>query len=105
MAKAPATNIKITVGKTKVTKATKKKSAKKLNVTLKKIKGATSYQVKISTSKKFKNAITKTYKKYRFTIKKLKANKKYYVKARAIRKYNGVTYYGKWSSVKKVKLK
>ncbi len=103
--KAPANNVKITVGKTKVTKATKKKSAKKLNVTLKKIKGATSYQVKISISKKFKNASTKTYKKNSFTIKKLKANKKYYVKARAIRKYNGVTYYGKWSSVKKVKLK
>jgi len=35
----------------------------------------------------------------------LKKGKTYYVKVRAYRKMNGKTYYGSYSSVKKVKIK
>lgn len=99
------------VGKTKVKKATKKKSSKKIKVTLKQIKGATKYQVKVSSSSKFKKkkTVTKTYKKVKFTFKatskKLKKAKKLYIKARAVKQVYRVNYYGKWSSKKKVKIK
>ena len=104
-------NGKVRVGKTKVKKALKKKTAKKIKITLKKIQGATSYQVKVSIKKNFKNkkklTITKTVKKAKFTIKikRLKKATKYYVKARAIKVVAGKKYYGKWSSRKKVKIK
>ena len=86
---------------------TKKKSAKKASVVLKKVKGAKGYQVKISTSKKFKSKATKTITtaKVKFVVKKLKANKKYYVKARAYKVVNKAKVYGKWSAVKQVKNK
>ena len=84
-------------------------ASKKAKITLKKISGA-KYQVKVSTTKKFKkkNTVTKKkVKKAKFTIKSKKiANKKVlYVKARAYKVVNGKTYYGKWSKVKKVKIK
>lgn len=102
---------KIVVKKTKVRKAIKKKAAKKIKITLKRITGASSYQVKVSIKKKFNNkkkiTITKTVKKATFTIKikRLKKAKNYYVKARAIRVVNKKKYYGKWSNRKKVKIK
>lgn len=103
-------NQAVKVGKTKVKKATKKKGTKKVKISLKKIKGASGYVVKISTSKKFKGkkkTITKKFKKNKiiFKSKKLKKDKIYYIKARAFKKVNGVTYYGKWSNPKKIKLK
>ena len=39
------------------------------------------------------------------TIKKLKAKKTYYIRTRIYKKISGKTYYGKWSSVKSVKVK
>ncbi len=101
----------VVVKKTKVKKAIKRKSAKKIKITLKRIKGASSYQVKVSIKKKFNNkkkiTITKTVKKTIFTIKikRLKKSKNYYVKARAIKVVNKKKYYGKWSNRKKVKIK
>lgn len=95
-------------GRALIKKAVKKKSAKKASIKIRKVTGATGYQIKLSTSKKFKkgkNTITKNFKKNKFTVKKLKVNKKYYVKARAYKKVNGKKIYGKWSKVKKVKLK
>ena len=94
----------VKVPKVKIKKATKKRSAKKLKVTLKTAKGVKGYQVMISTSKKFKKAKVKNYKKAKFTIKKLKANKKYFIRVRAYKVINGEVYYGKWSN-RKVKLK
>ena len=94
----------VKVPKVKIKKATKKRSAKKLKVTLKTAKGVKGYQVMISTSKKFKKAKVKNYKKAKFTIKKLKANKKYFIRVRAYKVVNGEVYYGKWSN-RKVKLK
>ncbi len=93
--------------KAKVKKATKKKSAKKIKVTLKKIKGAKGYQVKVSKKKNGKALCKKNYKKTKFTIKskKFKGKKKLYIKARAF-VVNGVSkVYGAWSKAKKVKNK
>lgn len=90
-----------------IKKAVKKKSAKKLVVKVKRVSGAAGYQVKVSTNKKFKKKKTKTAnsKKINITVKKLKAKKKYYVKARAYTIKDGKKSYGKWSKIKKVKMK
>ena len=98
---------KVTVAKTKVKKATKKKAAKKVKISLKKIKGAKRYQVQISKAKKFKKKnilVKRTVKKVKFTIqsKKIKNKKKLFVRARAIKIVNGKRYYGKWCKFKKV---
>ncbi|MCI8957258.1 MAG: discoidin domain-containing protein [Eubacterium sp.] len=104
-----AASKKITVPKASVKSATKKKAAKKVKLTLKKLKGV-KYQVQISKSKKFskKNILVKkTMKKVRFTLtsKKIKNKKKLYVRVRAIKVVKGKTYTGKWSKTKKVKVK
>lgn len=79
--------------------------SKRAKVTIKKVSNATGYQIKYSTSKNFKNAKSVKTSKTSYTIKKLKKGKTYYVKVRAYRKMNGKTYYGSYSSVKKVKIK
>lgn len=97
-------NVKL--GKTKVTKATKKKRTTKAKISLKKVAGAKGYEVRVSTTKKFKakKTITKVFKRNKFTFKKLKKNKKYYVQARAFTVMNGNKKYGLWSAKKKMKL-
>ena len=85
-----------------------KAGKKKVTVTYKKVSGATSYKVTYSTSKKFKKAKTVTVKSgktVKKTISKLKSKKTYYVKVRAVKKVKGKSYIGKWSAVKKVKIK
>lgn len=75
---------------------------KSIKVTWKKTKNAKKYQVQYSTDKKFKKKVkSKTTKKLNFTVKKLTKNKTYYVRIRGI---NGKVY-GKWSTVKKVKIR
>lgn len=107
---APATTSKnVTVPKASVKSAVKKKAAKKVKLTLKKLKGV-KYQIQISKSKKFskKNVLVKkTVKKVKFTLtsKKIKNKKKLFVRVRALKVVNGKTYTGKWSKVKKVKVK
>ena len=99
---------KVKVARIRVKKATKKKDSKKVNIILKRIKGAAKYQVQISKSRKFKKKLVrKTVKKIRFTItrKKLKNKKKLYVRARAIKIVNKTIYYGKWSKAKRIKNK
>ena len=100
------------VGKTKVKKATKKAAAKKIKVSLKKIGGAAGYQVRVfkakKDAKKNKKAIVKkTIKKASATIKSKKlANKaKLFVRARAYKLIGGAKKFGKWSAVKKAKIK
>ena len=58
-------------------------------------------------NKKFKKSVKrKTTKKLSVTLKKLKKNKTYYVKARAYKfDSNGAKVYGKYSKVKKVKIR
>lgn len=88
---------------TKLAKSTKKR---KITFKWKKTTG-TGYQYQWSTSKNFKkNYLTKTTKKTSVTISTSKSRKTYYVRVRAYKTHsNGTKYYGKWSTVKKVKVK
>ena len=95
-------------GKATVKKAVKKKSAKKIKVTLKKVAGATKYQVAVYKTKKNakknkKALVKKMITKLTATIKskKLKGKKTVYVRARA---WNTAGF-GAWSGVKKSKKK
>ena len=90
--------------KVKNVKVTAKK--KKLNVSWKKVSGATGYEVMSATNNKFtKGKKTVTVKKNKVTLKKLKPKKKYFVKVRAYKLASGRKYFGKWSKVVKKKTK
>lgn len=69
----------------------------------------TGYQIQYALNKGFtKNKKTKNvvgYLKWHKTIKGLKKGKTYYVKVRAYNKKAGKKVYGKWSKVKKIKIK
>ena len=91
-------------------KITKVKASKKaLTVKWKKVKTASGYRVQIARDKKFKKGRkTKTIRKIPgkgLRFKKLKSKKKYFVRVQAYRIVKGKTVYGKWSAVKKVKVK
>lgn len=106
--KEQTTVTKVKVAKAKVFSATKTKSSKKVKISLKKIRRASKYQIQISTSKKFKKVLVKKKVKKISTFissKKLKKQKKLYVRARALMIKEGHSYYGDWSSAKKVKIK
>lgn len=75
---------KVTRLRGKVKGKGKKKS---LELTWKKVSGASGYQVQVSTQKSFKGAKKKTVKKNKYRISKLKPGKKYYVRVRAYRTY------------------
>lgn len=90
------------------------KSSKKKKLTVKwnnNVSNATGYEVQYSTSKKFTKKTTKTVtvkgkKSKSKTISKLKSKKTYYVRVRAYKNQgDGERFYGKWSSVKTVKVK
>ena len=98
--------------KVKVKKAIKKKSSKKIKITLKKSQGAKGYQVVVyktkKNAKKNVKALKTTYtKKVKFKIKskKFKNKKKLFVRARAYTMDGKQRVFGKWSKVKKVKIK
>ena len=98
----------VNVGKAVVKKAIKKKNAKKISLTLKRVKGATKYKVQIAKDKKFKKTIvTKTTKKLTYSVSnsKFKKVKKLYARAKAIVVKGGETYQGEWSKPKQVKIK
>lgn len=98
----------VKVGKTVVKKAIKKKNAKKISLTLKRVKGATKYKVQIAKDKKFKKTIvTKTTKKLTYSVSNsnFKKAKKLYARAKAIVVKGKKTYQGKWSKPKQVKIK
>ena len=98
----------VNVGKAVVKKTIKKKSAKKISLTLKRVKGATKYKVQIAKDKRFKKTIvTKTTKKLTYSVSnsKFKKAKKLYARAKAIVVKGGETYQGKWSKPKQVKIK
>lgn len=83
----------------------KNTKGKKIILKWKKVAGAKGYQLQYATSKKFKAKKTKSTTKTKYTVKKLKKKKTYYVRVRAYTLSNGKKVYGKWSSVKKVKIK
>ncbi len=84
-----------------------------MTVKWKKLKGVSGYRIKLSTKKNFSTGtkifIVKSKKITSIKIKKLKLGKTYYVKVRGYKKYkvNGKykKVYGKYSNVKKVKIK
>lgn len=96
-----AVTIPIKIKKIKV-KRLKKNSIK---VSFSKVFGVSAYEIKYGINKKFKKAKSKTTKKNTVKIKSLKKNKVYYVKVRAYKFYEGKKIYGKWSNVKKIKVK
>ena len=98
----------VNVGKAVVKKAIKKKNAKKISLTLKRVKGATKYKVQIAKNKNFKKTIvTKTTRKLKYSVSnsKFKKAKKLYARAKAIVVKGEKTYQGKWSKPKQVKIK
>lgn len=100
-------------GKAKVKKiAKRKKSAKKIKITLRKISGAKGYQVAVykkkKNAKKNKKALVKKYvKKIKVTIKskKFKNKKTLFVRARAYKLNGKKKVFGAWSKIKKSKAK
>lgn len=100
------------VGKTAVKKVnSKKKSAKKLTVKLKKVDGANGYEIRIYTSKSNasknkKVLVKKNTTKLSYTVKsaKLKNKKNLFVRARAYKNTSGTKIYGALSNIKKVKV-
>ncbi|MCI9617291.1 MAG: hypothetical protein HFG31_04705 [Eubacterium sp.] len=100
-------------GKAKIKSITaKKKSTKKVKLLLKKIRGAKGYQVAVykikkNAAKNKKVIVKKFVKKTSVTVtsKKLKNKKTLYVKVRAYKLDGKKKIYGKWSKVKKVKIK
>lgn len=102
------TSAKVSKPKTPVLKAVKA-GKKKMTVNWKKVNSITGYQVQYATNKGMtQNRKTVTVAKASATgrsITKLKSKKIYYVRVRAYKKVKGKTYYSKWSSIKKVKVK
>ena len=75
-------------------------------VSYKKVSGAAGYQIEYATSSKFSGKKTKTTTKTAYTISGLKKGKTYYVRVRAYKvDSTGKKIYGKYSAVKKVKIK
>ncbi len=91
-------------GKVKITKA-KNVSKKKIKLTWKKQSKALVYQVKYSIYKSFRKPKTKATMKCSYTLSGLKKKKAYYIKVRGYTLKKGKRLYGKWSTVKKVKVK
>lgn len=100
-------------GKAKIKKIiVKKKAAKKVKIRLKKITGAKKYLVVIyktrKNAKKNKKALVRRIsKKTKITIKskKLKNRKKLFVRVRAFKFDGNRRVYGKWSAIKRVRIK
>lgn len=91
-------------GKVKITKA-KNVSKKKIKLTWKKQSKALVYQAKYSIYKSFRKPKTKATMKCFYTLSGLKKKKTYYIKVRGYTLKKGKRLYGKWSTVKKVKVK
>ena len=96
---------KVKVANASLTYAKNSKS-KQILLKYKKVSGAKGYEISYSTDKKFKKAVTKkNTAKTSYTISKLKKGKIYYVRIRAYKMDStGKKVYGKYSSMKKVKV-
>ena len=86
-----------------IKKALSKKG--RLKLFLGKVTGAKGYQLQYALNKKFKKKKSIQTKKTKYTIKKLKKKKTYYIRVRAYKMNGKKKVYGKWSKVKKVKIK
>ncbi len=93
------------LGKVNIT-SLKNKVSCKLTAKWKKVSDATGYQLQYALNKKFTKAKkSKTTKKTSLTLKKLKKKKTYFIRVRAYKLSDKKKVYGKWSAVKKVKIK
>ncbi|MCI8308398.1 MAG: hypothetical protein HFH14_10175 [Lachnospiraceae bacterium] len=83
------------------------KKLKKAVITVKKIPGIKGYRVLVSTNRKFKGKSVKSVysKGNTITISKLKVKKNYYIKACGYNNINGKKVFGRFSAVKKLKVK
>lgn len=86
-------------------KKLKNVSGKKVKVKIKKVTGADGYQIRYCDNRKFNGYIVKNTKKVKVTIKKLDLGTKYFFKVRAYTKNGSKKVWGKWSNVKKVKIR
>ena len=86
-------------------KKDKKSKTCKVTLSWKKVTGAKGYQLQYALNKKFKKKKSVQTKKTKYTIKKLKKKKTYYIRVRAYKMNGKKKVYGKWSTVKKVKIK
>ena len=86
-------------------KSVKNIKGRKLTAKWKKASNADGYQIQYAPNKKFKKAKSKTVKSTSVTLKKLKKKTTYFVRVRAYKAVDGKKVYGKWSSVKKVRIK
>ena len=102
----PSTSTVKAPGKVTV-KSAKNTKKRKIVVKWKKISGAKKYEIQCARNKKFTNSVTtKTTNKLKVTFKGLSKKKTYYVRVRAYKiNASGDKVYGKWSKVKKVKVK
>ena len=96
--------VKSTIGKSKIIKI-KNIKKRKIALKLKKIKGAKGYVIRYCDNKKFQGYTSKKTSKRSVILKRLNKKSTYYVKARAYKKANGKKIYGKWSKVKRVKIR
>lgn len=96
----------VTVPKKVSNKSAKSKKSRRINYSFKKV-SATGYQYQWSTHKNFKsNFLTKNTKSTKITIKTAQSRRRYYVRVRAYKtEQGGKKIYGKWSNVKRVKVK
>lgn len=81
------------------------KKKKQVVLKWKKFSGAKGYQIQYATNKKFKKKKIKYTSKKMYTIKKLKKKKTYYFRVRAYTIDGKKKVYGKWSKVKKIRIK
>ena len=86
-------------------KKIRNKKGRKLSLSWNKVKGAKSYQLQYAGNKKFKKKKSRLTKKTKYTIKKLKKKKTYYIRVRAYKVNSAKKVYGRWSKVKKIKVK
>ena len=86
-------------------RVSKHKKGRKLVVRWNAVKGTKGYQLQYAINKKFKKKKSIQTKKTKYTIKKLKKKKTYYIRVRAYKMNGKKKVYGKWSRVKKVKIK
>lgn len=106
---------KVEIAKVKVGKAIKKKAAKSIKIKLKKKLGSVNgYQVFVFKTRKnaknkkkilLKRTCQKNKKTFKIRGKKLKNKKKLFVRVRGYRIIAKKKYFGKWSAVRKVKIK
>lgn len=96
----------VTVPKKVSNKSAKSKKSRRIIYSFKKV-NATGYQYQWSTHKNFKsNFLTKNTKSTKVTIKTAQSRRRYYVRVRAYKtEPGGKKIYGKWSNVKRVKVK